>query len=76
MAEQLARQEKETVSCAKEATKIEGFLQTTRQALTAALTDDETPGVITQAEADEIARVMMRNASAAHAHTKHLNALL
>ncbi|MBC7367548.1 MAG: hypothetical protein H7343_12205 [Undibacterium sp.] len=74
--QQVTRAVADVQQCAAESETIEHHLDHARAAVHAALTDAETPGVITAAESRHVFRELIDTTILAHAHTAQLQALM
>jgi hypothetical protein len=72
---QVAREERGLRTAVDESRQIEQTLQRARHKTAAALSDDNSPGVIDDREADDIARELLDGSVLAHRHTQTLEAL-
>ena len=70
---EIAREEAEVTACDGEAGDIENRLERVRGMCHAALTDHQTPGVITIRKARPILRELIRDSALAHRHHEHLH---
>lgn len=72
---QVSRQLVEMREVTGEAEQLEQHLEKARHAVSAALNDKHSPGIITPAESRTISQILLGATADAHHHTDHLKAL-